>query len=80
MPITHAMQEELELLNIFNLDTTQQGIKIHHTATAARIDAGKRLHAKGLITQSDGGYLTPLGQQAVEHVKALVTLLGAANT
>jgi len=75
MPTTPAMQEELDLLNIFNLDTTQQGIKIHHTAAPGRIAAGQRLYAKGLITQGDGGYLTPLGQQAVEHVKALVALL-----
>jgi uncharacterized protein (TIGR02647 family) len=37
------------------------------------------LFAKGLITQQDGGYLTPLGQQAAEHVQALVRLLTAAD-
>ena len=32
--------------------------------------------AKGMITQADGGYLTPLGQQVAEQAQALVTLLG----
>jgi uncharacterized protein (TIGR02647 family) len=75
MSLTPAFLEELKLLNMFNLNTTQQGIKIHHDATAAKVDAGKRLHSKGMITRADGGYLTPLGQQMAEHVQALVTLL-----
>ncbi|MES2605266.1 MAG: TIGR02647 family protein [Pseudomonadota bacterium] len=75
MSLTPALLEELELLNMFNLNTTQQGIKIHHDATSAKVDAGKRLHAKGMITLPDGGYLTPLGQQTAEHVQILVTLL-----
>jgi hypothetical protein len=28
-----------------------------------------------MITQADGGYLTPLGQQTAEHAQTLVTLL-----
>lgn len=75
MSLTPAMLEELELLNMFNLDTTTQGIKIHHDAEAGKIAAGKRLFNKGMITQVDGGYLTPLGQQTAEHAKVLVTLL-----
>jgi uncharacterized protein (TIGR02647 family) len=75
MSLTPAMIDELELLNMFNLNTTQQGIKIHHDAAASRVEAGKRLHAKGMITLPDGGYLTPLGQQTAEHVQILVSLL-----
>lgn len=76
MSLTPALLEELELLNMFNLGTTQQGLKIHHDATAGKIAAGKRLFAKGMITQADGGYLTPLGQQVAEQAQTLVTLLG----
>jgi len=76
MNLTPALLEELELLNMFNLNTTQQGIKIHHhDADPAKIAAGVRLHAKGMITQADGGYLTPLGQQTAEHAQTLVLLL-----
>lgn len=76
MTLTPVLLEELELLNMFNLGTTQQGLKIHHDAAAGKIDAGKRLYAKGMITQADGGYLTPLGQQVAEQAQALVALLG----
>jgi uncharacterized protein (TIGR02647 family) len=76
MTLTPVLLEELELLNMFNLGTTQQGLKIHHDAAAGKIAAGKRLFAKGMITQADGGYLTPLGQQVAEQAQALVTLLG----
>ena len=76
MTLTPVLLEELELLNMYNLGTTQQGLKIHHDAAAGKIAAGKRLFAKGMITQADGGYLTPLGQQVAEQAQALVTLLG----
>jgi uncharacterized protein (TIGR02647 family) len=75
MSLTPALLEELELLNMFNLSTTQQGLKIHHDANPAKIDAGKRLFEKGIISLPDGGYLTPLGQQTAEHVQVLVKLL-----
>ena len=39
----------------------------------------KRLHAKGLVTQADGGYLTPLGREAAGHVLALTGLLTAGT-
>jgi uncharacterized protein (TIGR02647 family) len=75
MSLTPDLLDELELLNMFSLNTTQQGIKIHHDATPAKIAAGKRLFAKGMITLPDGGYLTPLGQQTSEHAHALVAML-----
>jgi len=75
MPLTPDLLEELELLNMFTLNTTQQGIKIHHDAAPEKIAAGKRLFEKGMITLPDGGYLTPLGQQTCEHAHALVDML-----
>jgi uncharacterized protein (TIGR02647 family) len=75
MTLSAAMLDEIELLNMFNLNTTQQGIKIHHDAAPTKVAAGKRLFDKGMITLPDGGYLTPLGQQTAEHVQVLVKLL-----
>ena len=72
MTLTPVLLEELELLNMFNLGTTQQGLKIHHDAAAGKIAAGKRLFAKGMITQADGGYLTPLGQQVAEQAPVYI--------
>ena len=75
MPFTADLVAELNTLIHFDLDSTQQGIKIHSTADPAIIAATRRLHAKGLVTQIDGGYLTSLGRDAVEHVQAALTIL-----
>lgn len=70
--------EELNILALFDLSTTQEGIKVHKTAGADAIAATQRLHAQGLITLKDGGYLTPLGVRAAEHARALLTILESA--
>lgn len=67
--------EELSLLARFNLDSTQEGIKIHSNAEPEVISAAQRLFDKGLITQADGGYLTNLGLSAAEHAQALLQIL-----
>lgn len=75
MPITFELVEELRILSLYNLGTTQEGIKIHKTAEPAAIAAAQRLHRKGLITQADGGYLTGLGLDAATNVQAALTIL-----
>ena len=69
--------EEFEVLNLFDISNNQEGIKVHKEARPETIDAARRLHEKGLLTQVDGGYLTRLGQQAAEHAQALKTILSA---
>ena len=44
---------------------------------AAQYVAALRLHAKGLITQPDGGYLTRLGREAAERAQAMLGILTA---
>lgn len=68
---------ELNTLIRFNLDSGQQGIKVHKTADAEVIAAVQRLYAKNLITQADGGYLTSLGREAAEHAQAMLGFLTA---
>ncbi|HRD91400.1 MAG TPA: TIGR02647 family protein [Accumulibacter sp.] len=75
MPFTPDLVAELNTLIRFDLGSTQQGIKIHSSADPAIIAATRRLHAKGLVTQVDGGYLTSLGRDAVEHAQAALTIL-----
>lgn len=70
-----TMLEELNTLLRFDLETSRQGIKIHHDADPQVISAARRLYAKGLITQVDGGYLTPLGRDAAEQAQLLLTIL-----
>ncbi len=75
MSFTQEQIEELDMLLRYKLDTTLEGIKVHHTAKPAVIEAAKRLYEKGLVTQQDGGYLTDLGRETAEHAHALLLLL-----
>ena len=75
MPYNEEIMQELNVLNQFNLNTTQEGIKVHSSAKPEVIEATQRLFDKGLITQNDGGYLTPLGHDAAESTQTLLTIL-----
>lgn len=75
MSLSHEFLEDLELLNLFNLESSQGGLKIHHEAAPERIAAAKRLFDRNIITLEDGGYLTTLGLEAAAHTQALVTIL-----
>jgi len=72
---TTDLVHELNTLIRFDLATSRQGIKVHKTADPAVIEATRRLHVKGLLTQVDGGYLTGLGRDAAEHAQAALTIL-----
>ena len=71
---------EIEILIHYNLETTQQGIKVHSSAGEDHVDAVRRLFEKGLVTQIDGGYLTDLGRSAAEHAQALILMLAPHST
>lgn len=73
--LTAELVQEIDLLHLFDLNSLQQGLKIHHEAGPARIAAAQRLFDKGMITQVDGGYLTDRGLEAAEHAQALLGLL-----
>ena len=75
LALTGELVEELNALVLFDLEVNRQGIKVHKTASAETIAAVKRLYAKGLITQVDGGYLTPMGIEAAEATHRVVGLL-----
>jgi len=68
---------ELDVLLLYDLSTSQEGIKIHKSADTSKIAAAERLFDKGFITQVDGGYLTSLGREAAEHTQFLYTMLNA---
>jgi len=77
MTIKQELIDEIEVLLRYNLDTTQEGIKVHHTARQGLITASERLFDKGLVTQKDGGYLTDLGHEAAEHTQSALRLLSS---
>ncbi len=75
MHYTQEQMAEIDILVRYNLQTTQQGIKVHSNANSETVEAVQRLFEKGLVTQVDGGYLTDLGRSAAEHAQALVLIL-----
>lgn len=75
MPYSPEQIHELDVLIRYNLESTYQGLKVHHSANPEVIEAMKRLYQKGLVTNVDGGYLTDLGQKAAEHAQTLLLML-----
>ncbi|MGE8067473.1 TIGR02647 family protein [Pseudomonas sp. NPDC089569] len=80
MSLSPELVAELEVLSLFNLDSSQEGLKIHQTAAPKHIAAAERLFEKGLIDQADGGYLTSLGRDAAQNVQTVLTILKAQET
>lgn len=75
MTIRQPLIDELEVLLQFPLDSTQAGIKIHHTAREGLVSAAQQLFDNGLISQPDGGYLTDLGYEAAEHLQHALRIM-----
>ncbi len=75
MVLTDSLIEEFKMLVQYNLSSTQEGIKVHRSAKPEVINAAQSLFEKGLVSQSDGGYLTDLGVEAAEHAQAVLTIL-----
>ncbi|PCM45048.1 TIGR02647 family protein [Marinobacter sp. ANT_B65] len=76
MPFSPDHIAELNLLSQFESSSGQAGIKVHrHDAAPETVEAAERLFAKGLITRDDGGYLTPLGSEAVELTQKLQSII-----
>ncbi|AOY86908.1 TIGR02647 family protein [Marinobacter salinus] len=78
MPFSDDHLAELNLLAQFPSTSAQEGIKVHsHTAAPETVKAAEHLFERGLISQKDGGYLTPLGSEAVELTQKLQSILSA---
>jgi uncharacterized protein (TIGR02647 family) len=75
MGLNHLVQQELAVLDMFDETTTQSGIKIRSDASPLVIAAAKRLYRKGMVSQEDGGYLTPIGFEAATSLKNLLRVL-----
>lgn len=75
MSFTPELIAELEVLALFNLDSSQEGIKIHANASPTLVAAAQRLHEERLTDQPDGGYLTSLGHDAAQSVQLLLNIL-----
>jgi uncharacterized protein (TIGR02647 family) len=73
--LTPELVAELNFLAHYDLDTMQEGIKVHKDAAPEVIASAQRLHDKKLVTQADGGYLTALGREVAEQLQSMLTIL-----
>lgn len=80
MPFSPDHLAELNLLAMFPSASAQEGIKVHqNSAPPELVAAADRLYQKGLISQKDGGYLTSLGSETVEHTQKLLSILSSTE-
>lgn len=77
MPFTVELLDEMNVLVKFSLSSDMTGIKIQPNADPKLILATKRLYEKKLVTEKDGGYLTSIGRDAVEHAKEALRILNS---
>lgn len=75
MTFNQLMIDEFTLLAKFPRDSKMQGIKLHSNAEQNLIDAAQRLFDKGIIDSPDGGYLTDLGLDLIEHISVIHSAL-----
>ncbi len=75
MALSQEIIDEINLLALFNLESTQEGIKVHTQTNPQAAAAAERLFKKGIVTQQDGGYLTDLGIESAEHLQRLLLIL-----
>jgi uncharacterized protein (TIGR02647 family) len=71
MTFSAEMVDELNLLLKFPNKSLMQGIKVHGDAEPVMVAAAQRLFDKGVITLPDGGYLTDLGHDLIEHAQVV---------
>lgn len=79
MPYNDNIQNEINMLVRFSQSSDHQGIKVHQDASQDMVTAVHSLFNKGLTTQMDGGYLTPLGHEAADQAHALLNILSAKS-
>ncbi len=77
MAFNQELTDELNLILKFPNSSLMQGLKIHHDAEPELIDAAKRLFEKGIVTLPDGGYLTDLGHDLIEHAQVVQSALAS---
>lgn len=75
MKFNQLMIDEFTLLAKFPRESKMQGIKLHSDAEPALLSAAQRLFEKGIIDSPDGGYLTELGLDLIEHVTIIHSAL-----
>ncbi|MFK5984828.1 MAG: TIGR02647 family protein [Pseudomonadota bacterium] len=75
---TDSLLEEMKLLAQFPEESHLEGLKIHDTASSIIKTSAQALFDKGMISQTDGGYLTDSGREMAEHLHNVLDALARA--
>ena len=75
MQFNQTMIDEFTLLAKFPRESKMQGIKLHSDAEPSLLSAAQRLFDKGIIDSPDGGYLTDLGLELIDHLTVVHSAL-----
>ena len=67
--------DEIKLLAKFPEESHMDGLKIHHDADEILVKSARSLFDKGMVSQTDGGYLTDSGREVVEHLHTVLDTL-----
>ena len=67
--------DEIKLLAKFPEESHMEGLKIHHDADKILVKSARSLFDKGLVSQTDGGYLTDSGREMAEHLHTVLDTL-----
>ena len=73
--ISNDFIEKLKILACFEPQNLSQGIKLRSDMDDNTRQAAAFLYQQGLISEVDGGYLTPFGIMMVEHLQHLLVAL-----
>ena len=67
--------DEIKLLAKFPEESHMEGLKIHHDADEMLVKSARSLFDKGMVSQTDGGYLTDSGREMAEHLHTVLDTL-----
>ena len=70
-----AFIQDLALLARYDLTNLELGIKLHQDSDPELRESALRLYQKGVITEADGGFLTPFGVSLLEYLDHLLNAL-----
>lgn len=73
--VSNDFVNELRILACFDPANMSQGIKLRSDMPEELCLAAERMHQQGLISATDGGYLTPFGMTMLEHLQHLLVAL-----
>ncbi|MGL5948519.1 MAG: TIGR02647 family protein [Aeromonas sp.] len=73
--VSNHFTDQLKVLACFDPANLTVGIKLRSDMSDELRQAAQTLFEQGIISATDGGYLTPFGMTLVEHLQHLLVAL-----